>query len=99
MEHAQWDDDAGEWTIRVRDTTSGEVSEHVCDIFINGSGILNNWQWPKVAGLEDFKGKLLHSANYEEGYDLKGKRVGLIGNGYVETFSPFITVFRGLIPV
>ncbi|PGH28267.1 hypothetical protein AJ80_00158 [Polytolypa hystricis UAMH7299] len=81
VEHAQWDDTAGEWTIRVRNTETGEVSHHVCDIFINGSGILNNWQWPQVEGLDVFKGKLLHSANYETDFDLTGKKIGLIGNG------------------
>jgi cation diffusion facilitator CzcD-associated flavoprotein CzcO len=78
---AEWQDTPGEWSVEVRDTVSGEVTEHRCDIFINGSGILNNWRWPDIPGLDHFQGKLLHSAHYEDGYDLSGKRVGLIGNG------------------
>ncbi|KAB5551062.1 hypothetical protein GE09DRAFT_1124767 [Coniochaeta sp. 2T2.1] len=78
---AEWNDSAGEWTVQVKDTVSGTVTDHTCDIFINGSGILNNWRWPDLPGLDHFKGKLLHSAHYEDGYDLRGKKVGLIGNG------------------
>ncbi|KAL2753527.1 hypothetical protein ACRALDRAFT_1035776 [Sodiomyces alcalophilus JCM 7366] len=78
---AEWQEEAGEWAIQVKDTVSGEVTEHRCDIFVNGSGILNHWKWPDIQGLGNFKGKLLHSANYEADYDLTGKRVGLIGNG------------------
>lgn len=59
------------------------MTEHKCDIFINASGILNNWKWPDLEGLHGFAGKLLHSANFDRTFDLTGKRVGLIGNGYV----------------
>jgi cation diffusion facilitator CzcD-associated flavoprotein CzcO len=48
---------------------------------VNASGILNNWKWPSIPGLQSFKGQLLHSAHYDESADLTGKRVGLIGNG------------------
>src|SRR5688572_15183446 len=41
---AEWQEEAGEWVVQVKDTVSGEVKEHTCDIFINGSGILNNWK-------------------------------------------------------
>lgn len=36
---------------------------------------------PDIPGLHDFKGKLMHSAHYEEGYDLSNKRVAVIGAG------------------
>ncbi|KAF2646276.1 hypothetical protein P280DRAFT_512461 [Massarina eburnea CBS 473.64] len=37
--------------------------------------------WGYLKDLEDFKGKLMHSAHYEEGYELSGKRVAVIGAG------------------
>lgn len=39
------------------------------------------WKWPDIPGLHSFQGKLYHTANYEEGFDLKGKRVAVIGSG------------------
>lgn len=78
---ATWQETEGRWEVKVKDTASGEIVTDFCDILINGSGILNNWKWPAIEGLHDFKGTLLHSANYDQSADLAGKRVGLIGNG------------------
>lgn len=40
-----------------------------CDILVQATGALNNWKWPNIPGLHDFKGKLLHSATWDEEYD------------------------------
>lgn len=55
--------------------------DDAAEFFINGGGVLNKWKWPDIKGLHDFKGKLMHSAKYEEGYDLKGKKVAVLGAG------------------
>lgn len=39
------------------------------------------WKWPEIPGIETFEGDLFHTARYKEGYDLKGKRVAVIGAG------------------
>lgn len=69
------------WDVDVQNRTNDHVFQDQCDILINASGILNNWKWPEIPGLHDFKGKLLHSANWNPNVDLHGKTVGLIGNG------------------
>ena len=81
VSQSQWHEDRGQWEVTVKDTVTGHLIKDFCDILINGSGILNNWRWPNIPGLNDFKGRLLHSANYDASADLTGKRVGLIGNG------------------
>lgn len=50
-------------------------------MLIAASGILNWWKWPDIPGLHDFKGHLVHSANWDHSYDVTGKRVALIGGG------------------
>jgi cation diffusion facilitator CzcD-associated flavoprotein CzcO len=42
---------------------------------------VNQWKWPDIPGLHDFKGKLVHSAGYDPTYPITGKRVALIGAG------------------
>jgi len=69
------------WRFKVRDLATGEVKDDAAEFFINAGGVLNNWKWPDIPGLRDFKGKLMHSASYDEGYDLDGKRVAVIGAG------------------
>ena len=78
---AQWVDSRGGWDVQVEDVLSGKIIHDHCDILINASGILNNWRWPAIPGLKNYKGKLLHSAAWDDSVDLKGKNVGLIGNG------------------
>ncbi|CAK4032956.1 sterigmatocystin biosynthesis monooxygenase stcW [Lecanosticta acicola] len=81
IERAEWDERAGQWVLLVKDLVSGEVLEDRAEFFINAGGVLNNFKWPHVEGIEDFQGKLMHSAAYEEGYDLKDKKVAVLGAG------------------
>jgi hypothetical protein len=79
---AQWDDKNGQWTVEVLDLVSQKVTKDTCHILINASGILNAWKWPAIPGIANYKGNLLHSANWDDSVQLEGKHVGLIGNGY-----------------
>lgn len=53
----------------------------MADVVCSAIGILNQWKWPEIPGLDTFQGDLFHSANYDPKYDLTGKRVALIGGG------------------
>ncbi|KAK5138944.1 hypothetical protein LTR04_004041, partial [Oleoguttula sp. CCFEE 6159] len=81
IERVEWDDEVGVWRFKVKDLETGKVSDDEAEFFINAGGVLNSWKWPTIPGLHDFKGKLMHSANYEEGYNLEGKKVAVIGAG------------------
>lgn len=81
---AKWDDWAGKWNVEIRDVARNVIVNDSCDVFVNAGGILNAWKWPAIPGLHDFKGKLVHSAAWEKDLDIRGKHVGLIGNGYVK---------------
>lgn len=81
IEHAQWDKEGGLWRLKIRDIEKDEVIDDSAEFFINAGGVLNNWKWPDIAGLHDFKGQLMHSAHFNEGLDLSGKRVAVIGAG------------------
>jgi len=78
---AYWNNDKAGYDLKIKDVTKDEIIDDHCDILINASGILNNWRWPDIPGLKDFKGMLIHSANWDESVELEGKHVGLIGNG------------------
>ncbi|KAI1334530.1 hypothetical protein F5Y15DRAFT_420771 [Xylariaceae sp. FL0016] len=78
---AHWNDQKSGYDVKIKDITKNCVIEDHCDILINAGGILNNWKWPAIPGLETYKGVLLHTANWDESVSLEGKHVGLIGNG------------------
>lgn len=67
--------------MRIKDLASGQIVNDHCDILVNAGGVLNNWQWPAIPGIEKYKGTLLHTANWDDKIDLTGRNVGLIGNG------------------
>jgi len=81
IEEVRWDDEPGLWRFKIRNLETNEILEDAAEYFINAGGVLNNYKWPNIEGLKTFKGKLMHSAAYEEGYDLKGMRVAVIGAG------------------
>ncbi|KAF7188787.1 FAD-binding monooxygenase moxY [Pseudocercospora fuligena] len=81
INHVEWDDVEGKWRLKVKNLETEEEFEDEAEYFINAGGVLNNFKWPDIPGIKDFKGKLMHSAAYEEGYDLKDKKVAVVGAG------------------
>jgi cation diffusion facilitator CzcD-associated flavoprotein CzcO len=73
---AQWNEGTSTWTVSVAD--QGEFES---EILFNAGGILNHFQLPSISGLDTFKGPVIHTANWDEGTDLRAKRVAIIGAG------------------
>lgn len=81
MDRAVWNDGKGEWEVEVSDTNTGRKFRDNAHIVIYASGYLNNPGWPDVPGISEFKGSMLHSAQWDESVKLEGKRVAVIGSG------------------
>ncbi|MHA6761215.1 flavin-containing monooxygenase [Streptacidiphilus sp. PAMC 29251] len=75
VEHAAWDEEAALWRI----TTS--AGEYLARVLISGHGPLITPKWPEIPGLEDFAGESFHSAAWNHGVELAGKRIAVIGTG------------------
>jgi cation diffusion facilitator CzcD-associated flavoprotein CzcO len=67
---------AGRWQL---ETKSGQRDE--ADVVIAATGVLHHPNLPDIAGLEAFEGALFHSARWDHGIALDGRRVGIIGTG------------------
>ncbi|KAH8203068.1 hypothetical protein TruAng_002796 [Truncatella angustata] len=78
---AWWEQDQNRWKVKVQpnDDPASEFFDY-SDILINATGVLNNWKWPAVPGLEKFKNKV-HTAAWDDNIDLNDKVVGVVGNG------------------
>lgn len=76
---AQWIEDKGIYEVEI-ETKHGNVKDWG-HILINATGTLNNWKWPDIRGLHEFKGTLVHSANWDPSISCKDKRVAVIGTG------------------
>ncbi|MEM8695995.1 MAG: NAD(P)/FAD-dependent oxidoreductase [Pseudomonadota bacterium] len=69
-----WSD--GTWHAQTRD---GERFKG--DLAIVASGVLHHPRLPDIEGLDDFEGVAMHTARWDEGVELDGKRIGIVGCG------------------
>jgi cation diffusion facilitator CzcD-associated flavoprotein CzcO len=51
------------------------------DALVLATGQLNQPSFPRLRGAEEFRGHAFHSARWDHGYDMRGKRVAVIGTG------------------
>lgn len=70
-----WDAGRLVWVI---DTSSGTL---LADLVVSATGPLSEPKVPDVPGLDTFPGKVFHSARWDHDYDLRGKRVAMVGTG------------------
>ncbi|WP_439382680.1 flavin-containing monooxygenase [Amycolatopsis lexingtonensis] len=72
---AQWNPRDSRWEL---ETTAGPYTAR---ILVAGTGPWHEPKIPDLPGLADFPGEVFHSARWNHGYDLAGKRVAVIGTG------------------
>lgn len=68
---ATWNDEDGVWVVKSQQTSDEDhplIQGTTAEVVINAVGILNNWKRPDIDGIHDFKGKLLHSANWDNNW-------------------------------
>src|SRR5690606_30262580 len=75
LREAQWDPKRCVWSVS---TSRGDLT---ADMLVTATGALSTPTYPKVPGLELFRGKKFHSAEWDHDHDLTGERVAVIGTG------------------
>jgi len=70
----------GVWTITILDLTTQEERVETCNVFVSAVGALSTPADPPF-DTTNFDGKVMHTAGWDENYDLKGKKVVVLGNG------------------
>ena len=76
VEGAQWDEDAARWTVQLR---GGETL--LASYLLTATGFLSQPNTPAIDGIDSFAGKVIHTAAWDDEYDLDGKRAAVIGTG------------------
>ncbi|MBU3061052.1 NAD(P)/FAD-dependent oxidoreductase [Nocardia sp. NEAU-G5] len=94
---AEFDERQGIWQVRIAD---GETL--TADVLIPAVGQLSRPAMPAIPGIDTFAGAAFHSAEWDHGVDLAGKRVACIGTGasaiqYIPAIAPkvaHLTLFQ-----
>ncbi|XMA09622.1 hypothetical protein WAI453_002413 [Rhynchosporium graminicola] len=86
VEEARWDESSYTWKTKIarfgsKDSEFGQDYIITSDFFVSGVGQLNVPKYPDITGIDSFSGKLMHSARWDWDYDLRDKKIGIIGNG------------------
>ncbi|MDV6011732.1 NAD(P)/FAD-dependent oxidoreductase [Haloechinothrix sp. LS1_15] len=98
---ASFDRERGLWRV---ETNTGEIFE--ATVLVPALGQLSRPSWPDIPGRDTFRGTAFHSAEWDHGCDLTGKRVAVIGTGasaiqFVPEIQPQVgrlTVFQRSAP-
>ncbi|KAI0260368.1 FAD/NAD-P-binding domain-containing protein [Gloeopeniophorella convolvens] len=78
---ATWDDDAGVWRVEIENRNTGKREVVRATAIVSALGVLCVPKFPKLSGADTFAGTSFHSARWRHDVDLRGKRIGVIGNG------------------
>ncbi|MGW2815513.1 flavin-containing monooxygenase [Streptomyces sp. NPDC001415] len=73
----RWDAERLCWQIEV----GGNGVTLTADVVVSATGPLSDPKMPEIPGLSTFPGKVFHSARWDHDYDLRGKRVAMVGTG------------------
>jgi cation diffusion facilitator CzcD-associated flavoprotein CzcO len=76
VDACRWDDERRRWTVSSDDGRSWDA-----DAVVLATGQLHQPAYPSIPGRESFAGHSFHSAQWDHEYDLRGKRVAVIGTG------------------
>jgi len=77
---AHWEPTAQRWRVTVRNA-DGLSDTIEAGAVISAVGQLNRPKLPDIAGRDTFEGVAMHSAQWQDGTDLTGQRVAVIGTG------------------
>ena len=80
FEGGRYDETSGRWTVSLRRTDGSTRQMHPRHV-VMATSVSGTPSIPKIATLENFRGLVLHSSQYEDGEAWKGKRVLIIGTG------------------
>ncbi|MDJ1136412.1 flavin-containing monooxygenase [Streptomyces iconiensis] len=75
VQQMSWDAEELHWRV---ETSGGTLT---ADLVVSATGPLSEPKLPDIPGLDSFEGKVFHSSTWDHSYDLRGKRVAVIGTG------------------
>lgn len=73
----QWDDDAGLWRLSIRNQSDVTARFLISSVggYVNAKNVVD------IDGIEDFEGTVMRPNAWDDDYDVRGKRVAVIGTG------------------
>src|SRR5258708_7315658 len=80
FEGGSYDENEGRWAVTLRRADGSSRTMHPRHVVL-ATGVSGIPSVPDIAGIKDFQGKVMHSSQYDDGENWKGKRAIVIGTG------------------
>ena len=80
FEGGHYDENEGRWTVLLRRADGSKRTMHPRHVVL-ATGVSGIPNLPEIPGLKNFAGKVVHSSQYDDGENWKGKRALVIGTG------------------
>ena len=80
FEGGSYDENEQRWTVTLRCADGGKRTMHPRHVVL-ATGVSGIPSVPDIVGLKDFRGTVMHSSQYDDGENWKGKRAIVIGTG------------------
>ncbi|KAH3950567.1 hypothetical protein HBI56_205930 [Parastagonospora nodorum] len=81
VDGAEWSDAESKWRVKVTNLDTESSFTESFDFLITAIGRFNAWKLPDYPGLDEYKGHLRHTSNWDPSFDPANKRIAVIGNG------------------
>lgn len=79
VQRARWNEAETHWEVDL--DAGGATRTVVADVVVSAVGLFGSVRFPDIAGLADFSGEVIHTAQWDPAVDLTGKRVAVVGTG------------------
>lgn len=75
-----WDQTASRWTLTLQ-APDREPRTIDASFVISASGLFSTPKLPDIPGIESFGGRIVHTTQWDPGFDIAGRRIAQIGTG------------------
>ncbi|XP_031258783.1 probable indole-3-pyruvate monooxygenase YUCCA10 [Pistacia vera] len=81
VDFATYSQESQKWTVKARNTVSGEIEEYSGRFLVVASGETTDPFTPNIEGMDTFTGEVVHSTSYKNGKAYGDKSVLVVGSG------------------
>lgn len=78
---ATWAKERGVWSVRLHDLATGHKFTREAEMLVSCVGTISIPKECDIPGAKEFQGTMFHSARWNHKFDMRGKKVAVIGNG------------------
>jgi len=79
LREARWNAETAEWDLLL--DRAGTTTPTTVDVLVSAVGLFGAPKLPDIAGLADFGGPIMHTAQWDSSVQLRGRKVAVIGTG------------------